>query len=113
MFGVNNYSKQKAEAIAFADFCTNAENQVKRFEARDYLPTNRTAQENEKVQTDVCAKAIAAQLAHSKTQKNVPSTMWNPMKGLGNAMITGAQTGNFDLQAQLKACVDAIETTTK
>ena len=112
MFGVNNYSKQKAEALAFADFCTNAENQVKRFEQRDYLPTSRTAQENDKVKTDVCAKAIAAQLAHSKTQKNVPSTMWNPMKGLGNAMITGAQTGNFDLRAQLTACVDAIEKTT-
>ena len=112
MLGVNNYSKNKAEAIAFADFCTNAENQVKRFEQRNYLPTNKTAQENEKIKADVCARAIAAQLQNSKTQKNVPSTMWNPMKGLGNAMITGAQTGNFDLQAQLNACVSAIEKTT-
>ena len=34
------------------------------------------------------------------------------MIGLGSAMITGAQSGNFDLKAQLKACVDAIEKTT-
>mgnify|MGYP006967225968 CR=1 FL=1 len=45
----------------------------------------------------------------TKTQKGVPSTLWIPMEGLGSAMITGAQSGNFDLAAQLKACVNAIE----
>ena len=68
---------------------------------------------DEKVQADVCAKAITAQLAHSKTQKGVPSTLWVPMEGLGTAMITGAQGGSFDLTAQLKACVNSIEKVTK
>ena len=109
LMGVNNYSKNKAEALAFADFYTNAENQVKHFEMRGYVPTNLTARENEKVKNDPCAAAITAQLAHSKTQTSVPSTLWVPMEGLGNAMLTGLQNGSFDLNAQLKACIDAIK----
>jgi hypothetical protein len=57
----------------------------------------------------VVAGAIAQQLQFSKTQKNVPSTLWDPLKGLGNAMLTGLQTGNFDVKAQLDACVAAIQ----
>ncbi len=109
LMGVNNYSKNKTDALEFAEFYTNEENQIKHFEDRGFVPTNEDAREDERVQSDVCAKAITAQLAHSKTQKEVPSTLWVPMEGLGTAMITGAQSGNFNLAAQLKACVDAIE----
>lgn len=113
LMGVNNYSKNKTDAMDFAEFYTNKENQIKHFEVRGFVPTDESARADERVQSDVCAKAITAQLAHAKTQKNVPSTLWVPLQGLGSAMITGAQSGNFDLRAQLKACVDAIETTTQ
>ncbi len=113
LMGVNNYSKHKTDALDFAEFYTNKENQIKHFEARGFVPTDKDARADEKVQKDVCAKAITEQLKHSKTQKEVPSTLWVPMEGLGNAMITGKQSGNFDLVAQLKACVDAIEKTVK
>ena len=109
LMGVNNYSKHKTDAMDFAEFYTNKENQIKHFEERGFVPTDVEARADEKVQADVCAKAITAQLAHAKTQKEVPSTLWVPMEGLGSAMITGAQSGNFDLAGQLKACVDAIE----
>ncbi len=111
--GVNNYSKNKTDAMDFAEFYTNRENQIKHFEARGFVPTDVTARADERVQADVCAKAITEQLQHSKTQKSVPSTLWLPMEGLGSAMVTGAQSGNFDLTAQLKACVNAIEKTVK
>ena len=39
--------------------------------------------------------------------------LYKAMEGLGTAMITGKQSGNFDVAAQLKACVDAIKKTTK
>ena len=113
LLGVNNYSKQKTEAMDFAEFYTNRENQIKHFEERGYVPTSVEARKDEKVQADICAKAITQQLQYSKTQKGVPSTIWPPMEGLGAAMITGAQSGSFDLRAQLKACVDAIEKTSK
>ena len=111
LMGVNNYSKHKTDAMDFAEFFTNKENQIKHFEQRGFVPTDEDARADEKVQADVCAQAITAQLSHSKLQKDVPSTMWLPMVGLGEAMITGAQSGTFDLNAQLKACVDAIEKT--
>ena len=95
--------------MAFADFYTNAENQIRHFETRSYLPTNVDARKDERVQNDVVAAAISSQLQYSKTQKNVPSTLWNPLKGLGNAMLTGVQTGDFSLKSQLDACVAAIE----
>ncbi len=113
LMGVNNYSKHKTDAMDFAEFYTNKENQIKHFEERGFVPTNNEARTDERVQADVCAKAITEQLKHSKTQKEVPSTLWVPMEGLGSAMVTAAQSGNFDLAAQLKACVDAIEKTTK
>ena len=111
LMGVNNYSKHKTDAMDFAEFYTNKENQIKHFEARGFVPTDESARADEKVQADVCAKAITQQLQHSKTQKEVPSTLWVPMEGLGTAMITGIQSGSFDLRAQLKACVDSIEKT--
>jgi arabinogalactan oligomer/maltooligosaccharide transport system substrate-binding protein len=107
--GVNNYSKNKTDAMEFAEFYTNRENQVKHFKARGFVPTDETARADESVQADICAKAITEQLKYSKTQKEVPSTLWVPLEGLGSAMIAGAQNGSFDLKAQLKACVDAIE----
>ncbi len=113
LMGVNNYSKHKTDAMEFAEFYTNQENQIKHFEARGFVPTNVEARKDERIQADVCAKAITEQLKHSKTQKDVPSTLWVPMEGLGSAMVTGAQSGNFNLTAQLKACVDAIKKTTK
>jgi arabinogalactan oligomer/maltooligosaccharide transport system substrate-binding protein len=111
LMGVNNYSKNKTDAMDFAEFYTNRENQIKHFEERGFVPTDVEARANEKVQSDICAKAITKQLKFSKTQKGVPSTLWIPMEGLGSAMITGAQNGTFDLAGQLKACVAAIEKT--
>ena len=113
LLGVNNYSKNKTDAMDFAEFYTNRENQIKHFEVRGFVPTDEQARENEKVKSDVCAKAITEQLAHSKTQKGVPSTLWPPMEGLGTAMITGTQSGTFDVNAQIKACVQAIRKTGK
>ncbi len=109
LLGVSNYSKNKTDAMDFAEFYTNKSNQIKHFEERGFVPTDVEARSDERVQSDVCAKAITQQLQFSKTQKDVPSTLWIPMEGLGTAMITGAQSGTFDLAAQLKACVNAIE----
>lgn len=113
LMGVNNYSKYKTDAMDFAEFYTNKENQIKHFEARGFVPTDVNARADKKVQSDICAKAITMQLEHAKTQKSVPSTLWVPMQGLGSAMVTGAQSGNFNLTEQLRACVDSIEKTTK
>ena len=113
LMGVGQYSKNKSAALEFAEYYTNKENQVRRFKDRGFVPTNKEAREENDVQSDACATAIANQLKYSKTQKNVPSTLWLPMQGLGNAMITAATTGSeFRLETELAAYVKAIEKTT-
>ncbi len=107
LFGVCNYSPNKAEAIAFAEFFTNKENQLKHFDARGYSPTNKEAAEEDKIKNDPCVKAIQGTLEHCKPQKNVPTTLWTPLQSLGNDMIT--KKGSFELQKQLAAMVTAIQ----
>ena len=68
LMGVNNYSKNKTDALDFAEFYTNKENQIKHFEERGFVPTDKDARLDERVQKDVCAKAITEQLKYSKTQ---------------------------------------------
>ena len=108
LIGVNNYSKEKSEAMKFASFYANKQSQLKHFELRGFVPTDKTARTDERITSDVCAKAITEQLQYSKAQKNVPSTLWVPMEGLGNSMLTAVSSGKFDVATQLKACVDAI-----
>ena len=108
LIGVNNYSKEKSEAMKFASFYANKQSQLKHFELRGFVPTDKTARTDERITSDVCAKAITEQLQYSKAQKNVPSTLWVPREGLGNSMLTAVSSGKFDVATQLKACVDAI-----
>lgn len=109
LLGVSNHSPNRVDALEFAEFYTNKENQIKHFEMRGFLPTNKEAQKDSRITGDACALAIKDQLAYSKTQKGVPSTLWTPMQGLGEAMITAVGKGaNLDLQKELNSAVAAI-----
>jgi len=105
LIGVNNYSKNKAEAQKLALWLTNEQNQIKRFEARGFAPSNINAAAADIVKNDMIVQAVEAQRAFARNQKGVPSTFWTPMNGLGNAMIA-AVDGSLDdasLQEQLDA----------
>ena len=93
LLGISNYSKNKAEAMSFAEFYSNKQNQLLHFDLRGFVPTNLEAQQEERVKNDACAKAITAQLQHTKAQKNVPSTLWTPMQGLGDGLIALISSG--------------------
>lgn len=109
LLGVSNHSPNRQIAHQFAEFYTNKANQIKHFEARGFLPTDKEAQTDSRITSDACAIAIKNQLAYTKTQKGVPSTLWTPMQGFGDAMITAAVKGEeFDVKAQLAAAVTAI-----
>lgn len=109
LLGVSKYSPNQAIAHRFAEFYTNKANQIKHFEARGFLPTDKEAQTDSRITGDACAIAIKAQLAYTKTQKGVPSTLWDPMKGFGTAMLNAKDdVASFDLQKELKAAVAAI-----
>ena len=104
LMGANRHSKNMADAVAFAAFYTNKQSQIKHFEARNFLPTNKEARQESAIVSDPCAQAIAAQLAVSKSQINVPSTLYEPLKGLGTAMINAG----FDAETQIKAAANSI-----
>lgn len=110
LLGVSKHSPNVAIAQRFAEFYTNQANQVKHFEMRGFLPTNKEAQKDSRIETDACAIAIQNQLAYTKIQKGVPSTFWTPLQGFGDAMITAASKSDaeFNVQEQLAAAVTAI-----
>lgn len=101
--GGNSDPAVRAVSLDFAEFYTNKENQIKHFEARGFLPTNKEAQNDDKVKNDVCAKAISDQLQYSKTQKGVPSAFWAPMISFGQGMI--AQGDKFNCKTELEDAV--------
>lgn len=106
MMGVNKHSKQPAAAMDFAAFYTNKQSQLKHFEARNFLPCNLEARQEDAVKNNVCAQAIAEQLQHSKSQIAVPTNLYEPLKGLGTAITTA--TGWNSAEAQITAAMSAV-----
>ena len=65
----------------------------------------------DKIKDDACVKVIQQQLAFCKPQAGVPSTFWNPIQGLGTAMVNSiikADAEAFDAQKQLTAAINQI-----
>ena len=109
LLGVSKRSPNMVDALEFAQFYTNKENQLKHFEARGFVPCNTEAKNDSKVLADACAKAINAQLAHTHSQKNVPGDFWTPMGGLGTAMQNAvADPTSFDAAKELAALVNGF-----
>ena len=110
LLGVSKRSPNMADALEFAQFYTNKENQLKHFDARGFVPCNTQAKIDSKVTADACAQAISAQLVYTHSQKNVPGDFWTPMGGLGTAMLNAIKDpSSFDLQKELKAAVDGFK----
>lgn len=111
LLGVSKHSKNMGEALKYAQYYTSKESQLKHFDLRGFVPTNIEAKQEERVQQDMCAIAITQQLAHSKTQKNVPSTLWTPMQGFGDGLIALIKESPSldDIYELLDAAVAGIE----
>lgn len=107
LMGVCEYSKVKQDALDFAEFFTNYENQLGHFDARGFTPTNKEAANDPKVLADPCAVATKAVLEHSKTQKNVPTTWWTPLQSFVNDMITSPK--GFGMKNEIDAMVKNIK----
>lgn len=84
--GVNKTTKNPGEAMKFAQFITNYENQLKRYDERGFAPTNIQAAANEKILSDIAIAALSLQMQYSYPQTNVISTFWTPAEALGTEM---------------------------
>lgn len=86
LLGVNASTKHPVEAMELAEFLTNEENQIKRFETRAMGPSNLKAAASEAVKSNVALAALAQQNVHGVTQREVLSSTWDPLEAFGTAM---------------------------
>ncbi|MDR1794133.1 MAG: extracellular solute-binding protein [Erysipelotrichaceae bacterium] len=86
LIGVNSQTKYPVEAMDLAEWLTNEENQIYRFEERALGPSNIKAAESDAVKEDAALAALAAQAPYAVDQNNVPGTYWNPAEAFGTAL---------------------------
>lgn len=88
LFGVNPHSGNKiVEAHKLAAFLSSEAMQAERFEKYMVGPTNNAAANA--VKDDVTFAALNEQKQFAKDQTSVPSSFWEPLKGVGLNIIDG------------------------
>lgn len=88
LFGVNPHSGDKiVEAHKLAAFLSSEAMQAERFEKHMVGPTNNAAANA--VKDDATFAALNVQKQFAKEQTSVPSSFWEPLKGVGLNIIDG------------------------
>jgi len=108
MIGVNamiDDPGKVAIAMDFADFITNEQSQLRRFELREMGPSNINVSANPAVQENIAIAALAAQEVYATAQNDVPGNFWDAMGALGTALVNQDKT---DLQELLDTIVAQI-----
>ncbi len=110
LIGVNGYSQNKAEAHKLAQWLTNEQNQIKRFETRGFGPSNKVAAANEAVKNDKVLSAVLAQAQFSRAQSSVPGNYWTPMGALVTPFIEMKENDTLKniTDAELQELLDAL-----
>ncbi len=106
LIGVNPHSANVGWAMLLAEYLTNEESQVARFEARGLGPSNIAASESEAVQANPAIAALGEQAAYATPQR-VGNNFWAPAETLGQILASGNPDGT-DLQTLLDTAVEGI-----
>jgi len=109
LVGVNSMitdSDKLVIAFDFANFLTNEESQLERFNQRAMGPSNANAASNSAVQANIALAALAAQNVFATSQNDVLGEYWTPAGALGTAIVNQSAT---DLQALLDNMVSQIQ----
>ena len=103
LIGVNGYSQNKSEALKLAQWLTNEQNQLLRFQTRGFGPTNKVIKANAEVKNDKVISVVLKQSEYFRTQKGVPGAYWTPMASLTKqfADVDPNTVSDADLQALL------------
>ncbi len=117
LFGVNAYSKNRAEAHKLAAFLANEKNQKTRFEKSLTSPTNTAVAELDDVKNNATIMALNAQNAFTVKQKAVPTTFWSPVGSYGLNIIDKlvletvpeGDKNHISYQTQLNTMVNKIK----
>ena len=104
-------AKKGAVLALLAQYLTNAENQLARFNAFGWGPSNKEAQANDAVKANASLTALAAQNQFAIPQGQIAGVYWDNAKLLGAAAKNAANEA--DLQAALDAYTKALADFTK
>ena len=110
LIGVNGYSQNKGEAHKLAQWLTNEQNQMKRFETRGFGPSNKVVAASAAVQSNPVIAAVMEQAKFSRAQKSVPGNYWTPMGALITPFIERKEAGTLlaYTDAELQELLDAL-----
>ncbi len=111
LIGVNGYSQNKGEAHKLAQWLTNQQNQLLRFQTRGFGPTNVAVKGSAEVANDAIISVVLKQAEYFRTQKGVPSTYWTPMGSLTKQFVDTPDpltVSDADLQALLDSLCSQI-----
>ncbi len=103
--GVNAYSENIGWAAVLAEFLTNEQSQVKRFDARQIGPTNLAAAEADSVKANAAVSAAVAQAPYGVIQM-VGGKYWDATASFGQSIADGKIDVNDD--AAIQAALDEL-----
>lgn len=107
LFVVNATTKEPLDAMALADFLSNKESQLKRFENSGVVPTMKELQDADEVKKDPIASTISimSQNNYSVVMPKIPEigSFWNPI----NAVINDAYKGKLS-SSEMQAKMDEL-----
>ena len=86
LVGVNSQTKFPVDAMMLAEWLTNEQNQILRFQTRQMGPSNLRAAESPEVKANIALAALAAQNVHAVSQKEVLGSYWGPAEAFGTEM---------------------------
>lgn len=104
-------SKRGAVLALLAEYLTNAENQLARFQSFGWGPSNKEVQANDAVKANASLTALAAQNQFAVPQGQIAGVYWDNAKLLG--AVAKNATSDAELQAGLDAYTSALEAFTK
>ena len=108
LIGVNSQTKQPVEAMKLAEWLTNEQNQLIRFEKRAMGPSNLKAAADDRIKDNIALAALAEQQKYASSQRDVPQNFWKAGEAFGTAMETKNYTKS------IKELLDAmVEQTVK
>jgi arabinogalactan oligomer / maltooligosaccharide transport system substrate-binding protein len=93
LMGVKRTTKFPLEAQRLADFITNEQSQLRRYEVRSLGPSNINAGKNSIIQSDIVLAALALQNNYATPMKNL-TTYWGPAGSFGETLVSKELGGN-------------------
>lgn len=104
LIGINAYTKEKEWCMTLAEFLTNKDNQIKRFELTGECPSNIEAASDESIQSTPAIAALGKQSQYSSRQ-SVAETFWEASHKFG-IILAAKNSDNKDLQELLDTLVE-------